>query len=138
LLPHWNEINQVALLPRVLLSHLQLDGLIRMRKSCKQRTHGFTHLEVDRPVLNLHDNVVVKISIQGMKVVVAGAGAIRLSILPIEMIVVYKSAIQNHSAMRLQSTSDYVSRVGLGASILRRPNPSFGIRLDHDAAEVRN
>src|SRR5712692_9603257 len=72
-----------------------------------------------------------------MEVVISSAGAISFWVAPVQMMVVHEGAIEQDSMMGTESTGNDVGGGG-GASILRRPRAAFGIRLDHEPAEVRN
>ena len=89
----------MTLLPGILLGNLQFDGFVGVGKPSEQRTDRFAHLKIDWPVFDLHDHVVVELSIEGMKVVIACPGAISFHIPPIQMIVVNESSVKNHATM---------------------------------------
>ena len=56
--------HRVPLLAEVLLRDLQLDRLVRLLERAEQRRRRLAHLEVDRPVLDLDDDVVVELAVE--------------------------------------------------------------------------
>ena len=79
----------------VFLRDLQLDGLVGVFQRAEQRRRGFAHLEIDGAVLDLHDHVVVELAVQRLEIVVGGAGAVVLRIVPIHVMVVDEAAIED-------------------------------------------
>src|SRR5262249_52639493 len=94
LFPHGREKTKMALLACVLLCDLQLDRLIRAAQAAKQWRCRLAYLEVDGPILDLNDDVVVKLSIERMEIVIRCLGAVILRLLPVKMVVVNKCAIE--------------------------------------------
>src|ERR1035437_4688292 len=138
LLPHGNEIDEVALLACVLLCDLQLDRLVGVRECGEEWAYRFAHLKVDRSVLDLHDDVVVELAVERVEVVVACAGPVGLHVVPVEMMVVDEATVEDHATMWMQSAGHDVRGIGWGAAILRWTGAAFGVSLDDDAAKVRN
>ena len=66
----------MPLLAEVFLCDLQLDGHGGLFKSAEQRRGRLAHLEINRAVLDLDDDVVVELAVEGVKVVVGGLGAV--------------------------------------------------------------
>ena len=91
----------MALLPGVFLRDLQFQDLVRVPQCADQRRHGFTYLKINRTVLDLHDRVVVKTTVQRGEVVVGGPGAIGFQIVPVQMVVIDKSPINQDAPVRL-------------------------------------
>ncbi len=61
----------------------------------EQRRSGLAHLEINGAVLDLDDRVVVELAIQRLEVVIGGAGAVVLRIVPIHVMVVDEAAIED-------------------------------------------
>ena len=64
LLPHRHQEDRVAALAEVLLGDLQLDRLVGVLQRAEQRRRRLAHLEVDRSVLDLDDDVVVEPAVE--------------------------------------------------------------------------
>ena len=126
----------MALLPGVLLRDLQLDCLVGVAKGGKQGRDGLAHLEVDGAILDLDHYVAVELAVEGVKVVIAGSGAVGLGVIPVEMIVVDEAAIKHHAAVGLERAGNGVGRLRGGAAVFRRADAAFRIRLDHEAGKV--
>ena len=73
-----------------------------------------------------------------VEVVVGRAGAIVLRVLPVHVVVVDEAAIEHEAAVRRQRARDDVRRVRVRAAVLRGPDASFRIGLQHDAGHVGN
>ena len=125
-------------LAEVLLGNLQLDRLVGVLQRAEQRRRRLAHLEVDRPVLDLDDDVVVEAAVEADEVVVGGARAIVLQVAPVHLVVVDEPAIEEHAAVRLERPRDDVGRIGMGPLVGGGADPPFRIRLEHDAAEIRH
>src|SRR5258708_25182400 len=138
LFPHRNQKAKVPLLTRVFLRDLQLNGLVALFQSPEQRRGRLAHLEVDRPVFYLQYNVVVELAVQSLKIVVRRRGPVVLRIAPVHVVVIHEAAIEDDASMRLERPRNYIRRIGMGAFVERRPEPSLRIRLEHEAAEVGN
>ena len=54
------------------------------------------------------------------------------------MMVVDKSPVENHAAMRPERAGDHIRRVGMCAAIGRRTRASLGVGFDYKSAEVGN
>ena len=115
--PHRREEAQMTLLAGVFLRDLQLDGFVCFFQPAEQWRYRLARLEIDRAVLDLDDDVVVELAVERMEIVIGGLGAVVLGVAPIEMMVVDKRAIENDSAVRLESARDDVGGVGGGAMI---------------------
>ena len=92
----------MALLTRVFLGDLQLDGFVCFFESAEKWRYRFARLKIDGAVLDLDDDVVVELAIERVEIIVSGFGAVVLGIAPVEMMVVDKGAIENDAAMRLE------------------------------------
>ncbi len=136
LFPHWNEKDGVMRLAEIFLRNLQLDGLIGVLQRAEQRRRGFAHLEIDGAVLDLHDHVVVELAVQLLEIVVGGARAVVLGIVPIHVMVVDEAAIKDETAVRLECARDNVGGVGVSAAVGGWSHAAFGIGLQNEAAEI--
>ena len=136
--PHRGQITKMTLLARVLLGDLQFERFVGGVQGAEQRRHRLTYLEIDRTVLDLHQNVVVEHPIQLVKIVPGRTGAIVLQIAPIHVVVVDESAVKQETAMRLQRAGNQVSGVGVGSAIGRRSHAPFGIGFQYEAAKIRD
>ena len=126
----------MALLAGVLLRDLQFDGLVGVVQAGEERRDRLAHLEVDGAVLDLDDDVGLELAVERMEVVVAGAGAVGLEVVPVEVMVVDEAAIENDAAVRCERTGEDVGGIGGSAAVLRRAGAAFGVGLDDEAAEV--
>src|SRR5258708_5659226 len=90
LFPHGNQKTKMPLVSGVLLRRLQLDGLVGIRHRPKQRRGRFTHLEIDRAVLDLDDDVLVEFTVERMEIIIGGAAAVVFRISPIQVMVIYE------------------------------------------------
>ena len=71
-------------------------------QSAEQRRYRLANLEVDGPIFDLDDYVVVELAIERMEIVVGGLGAVVLQVGPVEMMVVDEGAIEHirrHAAL---------------------------------------
>src|SRR3954447_15758344 len=107
----------MPLLSGVFLGNLQFDPLIRLLQAAEKWRDRFASLEINGAILDLDDNVVVKLSVKGMKDVVRCASAITLRVTPIQMMVVNESPIEKQSAVRAQRASDHIGCVGGRAAV---------------------
>ena len=120
----------MTLLAGVLLSDLEFNGLVGVWKSShEERAHGLAHLKVDGTVLDLHDDVRVKFTVERVEVVVACAGAVGFQVVPIEMIVVDEAAIEDDAAMRPQRARYNVRGVGRRTAVLRWAGAALRVSL---------
>ena len=117
LLPHGRKKTQMPLLPGVFLRDLQFDALVRFLQPAKKRRDRFAGLEIDRSILDLDDDVVIKLSVERMKDVVSCARPIIFRIAPIQMMVVNKRPIEEQSAMRAKRASNHIGGVGRRSAI---------------------
>ena len=105
-------------------------------KCSEQRRYWLTHLKVDGTILDLHQHVVVKLSVQRLEVVVRCTGPVIFRIAPVHVVVVDKSAIQKQSAMGLQRAGQRVRCVGVRSVIGRGADSTFRIRLQDEATQI--
>src|SRR5215475_3742653 len=126
----------MPLLARVFLRDLQFDGFVRVLKTAQQGRNRLTHLEVDRPVVDLDDDVIFKLPIQRVKDVVGSLRAIIFEIAPIQMMVVNKGTIEKHTALRFERECDDIRGVGWRSPVAQWTKPPFGIRLDDKTSKV--
>src|SRR5579863_7584831 len=73
-----------------------------------------------------------------MEIIVGGFRAVVLEIVPVEMVVVNESAVENYATMRFQSSSDHVGGVRVSTAVTGRAQAAFRVSLHDDAAEVRD
>ena len=79
-----------------------------MLERCEERRDRLAHLEVDGAMLDLDHDIRLEGSVECVEVVVAGASAIGLEVVPVEVIVVDEAAVENNSAMRFEGACDCV------------------------------
>src|SRR5689334_19154414 len=89
-------------------------------------------------MLDLNDDVVIKLAVQWMENVVRGARTIRFCITPVQMMVVNKLAIKQTPAVRRERPRNCVRRIRWSSAVGRWANSSFGICFDSEATKVRN
>ncbi len=112
LFPHGDKKTQLSLLTGIFLRDLQFDRFVGVLESAQQRRDGLAHLKINRPILDLNDDVVLELPIQRMKNVVGSPRAIILGIAPVQMMVINKSAVEQHAAMRMDRAGNYVGSIG--------------------------
>ena len=128
----------MALLAHVFLRDLQFDRFVGVRQASEERRNRFTHLEINRPVFDLHKGVVIECAVERVKVVVGGFGTIVFQVVPIEVVVVNECAVEDHTAVRLECARDHIGRVGVSAVVSRRPGTSLGIGFYDKASKIRD
>ena len=138
LFPHGNQEDHVPGLAEIFLGDLQLDGLVGLLQRAEKRRGRLAHLEIDGAVLDLHDHVVVELAVEVVEVVVGGAAAIVLRVLPVHVVVVDEAAIEEQAAVRLERARQHVGGVGVGSPVGGGTDAAFRIGLQDDAAEVGN
>ena len=69
---------------------------------------------------------------------IGSSGAVGFQVVPVQVMVVNKCAIENESSMRLQRLRNYIRRFRNITPIHRRSQLSLGVRLYNHAAEIRN
>src|SRR5580698_8750554 len=136
--PHGDEEAELTLLSRVFLRDLQLDGFVGAVQAGKERRYRFTHLEIDRAILDLNDDVVVERAVEGMEIIVGGLGAIIFQIVPIEVMVVHERAIEHDAAMWLESAGDHIRGVSGTSAVGGRTEPPFRVGFNDEAAKIRD
>src|SRR4051794_32670123 len=92
----------------------------------------FARLEVDRAVLDLNDDVARELAVQRLELVISLLSAV------ISACGVYECPPDDGSAVRLQRLGEHVGAVGVGPMIFLWARLTLGIRLDQEAAEVRD
>ena len=135
-LPHGDEEDHVALLAEVLLGDLQLDGLAGVLERGEEGRDGFADLEVDGAVLDLDDDVGFELAVEGVEVVVAGAGAVGFEVVVVEVVVVDEAAVEDDAAVRFEGAGYGVGGFCWRSVILRGAYAAFGVGLDDEAGEV--
>src|SRR5258708_7113971 len=108
----------MTLLTCIFLSRLQLDSLRGMPKRAKERAHALPRLKIDGTMLDLDDDIWLKLAIIFRKIVIAGASPISLRIVPIEVMVVNKTTVKHYPFVRLKSAGQYICRICRRAAIL--------------------
>src|SRR5271165_2820914 len=73
-----------------------------------------------------------------MENVVGSPRPVGFQVVPVQVMVVNKRAIEDDSSMRLQHLRNYIRRFRSITPIHRRPQLSLGVRLHDHAAEIRN
>ena len=101
----------MALLSKVLLTDLKFDGTIGVSKVCEKRADGFSDLEIDGTVLDLHHNVVVELTIELTEELNSSVSTVSLPVGPVKL-VVDESSEHDDSSMRLESFGEHVGTIG--------------------------
>ena len=135
-LPHGDEEDHVTLLAEVLLRDLQFDGLAGVLERGEEWGDGLADLEVDGAVFDLDDYVGFELAIEGVEVVVAGAGAVGFEVVVVEVVVVDEAAVEDDAAVRFEGAGYGVGGFGGSAVVLRGADAAFGVGLDDEAGEV--
>src|SRR5260370_34512173 len=126
----------MPLLHGVFLSDLQLHCHIGELQPGKEGRNRFADLKVNGPMFDLNDDVVVELAIEGMENIVRSFRAVTLWILPVEVMIGYKLAIKNDSAVGVERAANHIGGVRGRPAVGGRAGPSFGIRLYNKSAEV--
>ena len=137
-LPHGDEKDHVALLAGVLLRGFEFDGLVGVAERGEERRDGLADLEVDGAVFDLDDDVGFELAVEGVEVVVAGAGAVGFQVGPVEVMVVNKAAVHHDAVVRRECAGEDIGGLGGCTAILRGAGAAFGVGLDDEAGEVGN
>src|SRR5262245_27487338 len=87
-------------------------------------------------MLDLDDDVVLELAVERMEVVVGSFCPIVLEVVPVEMMVVNESAVENDSVMRFECARDDVGGVSRCAMVERRAELPVGIGFDDEASEI--
>lgn len=136
-LPQRREVDEVALLARVLLRDLQLDGGGRLAQVREERRRGLAHLEVDGAVLDLHDDVVVELAVEVAEEV---DGRVRPVVLPVALVevlaVVHEGPEHEDAAVRRERARKEVRALGERAVVRQRARLALAVRLERVAREV--
>ena len=101
----------MAVLAQILRGDLKLDGCARIVQSGEQRRRWFANLEVDWAVLDLHDNVVVELTIQMLKKFELRIRSIRRPVRVADVIVINKRTHHQYASERFQGSSKHVGAV---------------------------
>ena len=117
---------------------MQLDGFVCFLKRAEKRRSGFAHLEIDGAIFDLQNYIGIKLAVEIMEIIVGGAGAVVFQIVPVEVMVVNESAIEQQAAVRLERAGDHVGCVGMRAAICGRTDAAFGIGLQDETREIGN
>src|SRR5580692_12378125 len=75
-------------------------------------------------------------AVERVEIFVGGFSAIAFQIVPVEMVVVDKGSVEDHSAVWLEGAGNYVGRVGMSAAVSRRAEAALGIGFYNEASEV--
>src|ERR1700690_1158905 len=127
LFPHRHEKTEMPRLSRIFLRDLQLDGFICFVECAEKRRSWLTHLEINRAILDLQNDVCVELPVEFVEIVVGRAGSVVFQIAPIEMMVVDKPAIKKQTAVWFECASNKVRAIRVRSAIRRWADPAFGI-----------
>ena len=117
----------------IFLGDLHFQHGVGLGDGAEQRAEGLARLEVQRAVLDLHQNIGVELAVQRDEFLVGLHGAVLRVIGRID-----EGPPDHHAAMRLQRTRHHIGAFGLGTAIILRPGHAFRIGLHQEAAEIRN
>ena len=132
ILPLPGLIEQVGLLAGVLLRQLNLQCLLCPGHTEEQGGDRLAHLEVQRAVLDLQHNVMVKLAVQRSVVFIGGPGPVRYVVPPVLPAVVDKAAPEQCSPVWSKRLRQHVGALRVGPFIGERPRAMLGIRLDQE------
>ena len=127
------EIHEMRGEAEIFLRDLHFEHQRRFRHGAEQRMERLARLEVDRSVLHLQQHVVAKLPIERHEL------GVRLLRAVIGLLVrVHERAPHHHATVRRQRIGQHVRAVRVGAAVVLRTRLPFRVRLDEEAAEVRN
>ena len=138
LFKHGNQVAHMPLLSCVFLCDLYLQHLIGSLESTKQRMYRFPDLEIHRPVLDLQYHIVTKSAVKLYKIVIARSRPIGYVISPVLFAVIYKTAPDDKSSVRLHRLGQHIGAVRVRPSVSERPGTPFRISLDQKTAQIRD
>ena len=130
LAPHGGEIDQVVGGAKILLGNLEFHHHLGLLQRGEQRTVGLAGLEVHGTVLDLDDDVVGKLSVEGNELLAGLVGAV------VALRVIDKGTPHHDAVMRAQRFGEHVGAVGMGAAEVLRTWLAFGVGFHKESAEV--
>jgi hypothetical protein len=89
-------------------------------------------------MLDLDDDIVIKLSIERMEDVVCCPGPVIFEISPVEVVVIDECPIKQDPAVRLKGACQHVRSIGWCSAVGRRSEAAFGVGLHCKTAEIRN
>ena len=116
----------------VLLCNLELHHHRRLLHSGKQRTVWFTRLEVYGAVLNLDDDIIAELAVQGHKLQISLVGTIGT------LRRIDEGAPHHNALVRFEYIGQHVGTVGVCTFEVLWAWLALGVGLHQEAAEVRN
>ena len=105
----------------------------RLVERAEQRMERLARHEVDRAVLHLHEHVRLELPVQPRELEIGPLGPIGIDIL-----VVDERPPDDRAAVRRERVGEHVGPFGVAAAVVLRAGLPFGVRLDREAAEVRD
>ena len=114
----------------ILLGNLELHHHLRLLQGGKQRAVWFAGLEIDGAVLDLDDDIVGKLAVEGHELLVSLVGAIGA------LGRIDEGAPHHDALVGFQHTGEHIGTVGMGAPEVLRPWLTLGVGLHQKAAEV--
>jgi hypothetical protein len=127
------QIDQVGGEAEVFLGDLELHAEVGLRHGPEQRMERLARLEVDRPVLDLDDDVVAELAVERLELAVALLGAV------VGLLVRIDEGPPHHDpAVRPHRVGQHVGPVDMGAAVVLRSRLALRIGLHQEAAEIGN
>jgi hypothetical protein len=129
--PHRAQVDQVCGVTQIFLGDLHFHHQRRLRHRAEQRRERFARLEIDGPVLHLHEHVFGELAIERHEFRIRLLGAVLGVLARID-----ERAPHDDAAVRRERPGQHVGAVGVGAPVVLRPGLALGVGLDEEAAEV--
>ena len=132
-LEEWRQVGQLVRRSEILLGDLQLQHQTRLRHRPEQRAKGLTRHEIEWAVLDLHQHVVGKLSVQGHELVVGLLHPIGIVLKIVDKRPPHHDAI---APVLRQRRRQHIGPLRVIAAIFVRSRLPLGVGLHHKAAEV--
>ncbi len=118
-------------LAEVLLRDLQLGHDRRGRDGTEEGMEGLARLEVQRPVLDLHEHVVAEAAVEGHELLVGALDAVG-----VDLGVVHEGPVHHDPAVRPHRLGEGVRAVRVRPVVVLGAGLPLAVRLHEEAAEV--
>ena len=132
--PHGAEVDQMAALPEIFLRNLQLGHHRRLLQLVEERAVGLARLEVERAVLDLYDDVLAELPVEGLELVDGLHHAVGVAL----VIAIDEGAPHDDATVGSHCVGQHVGTLGVRALVVARAGLALAVGLDEEAAEVGN
>ncbi len=133
LFPERAQIGEMGREAEILLGDLEFHHQRRFRHRAEQRMEGLARLEIQRAVLDLHQHIVCKLTIQRHEFGIGLLHAVFGFFGRID-----EGAPHHDAFMRGKRGGQHVRAFGMAALIILWAGLAFGVRFHEEAAEIRH